>query len=228
VTATDLAGVVVVARDLMPADAIVLRHRGAAAFVTEYGGPMSHTAILARSLGIPAVVGVHNVTRYLRQGRPGGGRGVRDRAGRSRRGDPRLLPGPAGRHRDPPRPAAGPGGPPGGHPRRGDRRALANLELPEDAEAAQANGAVGVGLYRTEFLYMNREDLPDEEEHLAAYAEILRGVGGMPVTIRTLDLGVDKRLDRHPGPAAPGCATRPWGCAPSACASRSRSCSAPS
>ncbi len=68
VTAADMEGVVVVARDLMPADAIVLRHRGAVAFVTEYGGPMSHTAILARSLGIPAVVGAHNVTRYLRQG----------------------------------------------------------------------------------------------------------------------------------------------------------------
>lgn len=194
--AADLDGVVVVARDLMPADAIVLRHRGAAAFVTEFGGPMSHTAILARSLGIPAVVGVHNITRYLRHGETlvvDGESGTvladsdagtlayyqgRRAAIEVRRARLRDLVG---------RPAV---------TRDGVRiELLANLELPEDAETAQANGAVGVGLYRTEFLYMNREDLPDEEEHLANYAEILRGVGGMPVTIRTLDLGVDKRLE---------------------------------
>ena len=194
--ATDLEGAVVVARDLMPADAIVLRHRGAAAFVTEYGGPMSHTAILARSLGIPAVVGIHNVTRYLRQGETlvvDGESGTvladpdegtlayyqgRRAAIEVRRARLRDLVG---------RPAV---------TRDGVAvELLANLELPEDTEAARANGAVGVGLYRTEFLYMNRDDLPNEEEHLANYAEILRGVGGMPVTIRTLDLGVDKRLD---------------------------------
>jgi phosphotransferase system enzyme I (PtsI) len=195
-SATDLEGAVVVARDLMPADAIVLRHRGAAAFVTEYGGPMSHTAILARSLGIPAVVGVHNVTRYLRQGETlvvDGESGTvlanpdegtlayyqgRRAAIEVRRARLRDLVG---------RPAV---------TRDGVAvELLANLELPEDTEAARANGAVGVGLYRTEFLYMNRDDLPDEDEHLANYAEILRGVRGMPVTIRTLDLGVDKRLD---------------------------------
>ena len=195
-SATDLEGAVVVARDLMPADAIVLRHRGAAAFVTEYGGPMSHTAILARSLGIPAVVGIHNVTRYVRQGETlvvDGESGTvladpdegtlafyqgRRAAIEVRRARLRDLVG---------RPAV---------TRDGVAvELLANLELPEDTEAARANGAVGVGLYRTEFLYMNRDDLPDEEEHLANYVEILRGVGGMPVTIRTLDLGVDKRLD---------------------------------
>ncbi|MGE5152802.1 MAG: phosphoenolpyruvate--protein phosphotransferase [Bdellovibrio bacteriovorus] len=196
VSATDLEGVVVVARDLMPADAIVLRHRGAAAFVTEYGGPMSHTAILARSLGIPAVVGVHNITRYLRQGEvlvvdgesgtvladPDTGTLAYYRGRRAaievRRARLRDLVD---------RPAVTRDGV--------NIELLANLELPEDAQAAQANGAVGVGLYRTEFLYMNRDDLPDEAEHLANYAEILQGVGGMPVTIRTLDLGVDKRLD---------------------------------
>jgi phosphotransferase system enzyme I (PtsI) len=200
VASADLEGVVVVARDLMPADAILLRHRGAAAFVTEFGGPMSHTAILARSLGIPAVVGVHNVTRYLRQGEAlvvDGESGTvladpdattlayyqgRQAAIEVRRARLRDLV-----HR----PAITRDGVP--------VELLANLELPEDAKAAQANGAVGVGLYRTEFLYMNREDLPDEEEHLANYAEILRGVGGMPVTIRTLDLGVDKRLDSAGG-----------------------------
>lgn len=202
--ATDLKGVVVVARDLMPADAIVLRHRGAAAFVTEFGGPMSHTAILARSLGIPAVVGVHNITRYLRQDETlvvDGEFGTvladpdvgtlayyqgRRAAIEVRRARLRDLVG---------RPAV---------TRDGVAvELLANLELPEDAQAAQANGAVGVGLYRTEFLYMNREDLPNEEEHLANYAEIIRGVGGMPVTIRTLDLGVDKQIEGL-GTSCPG------------------------
>ena len=199
-TAADLEGVVVVARDLMPADAIVLRHRGAAAFVTEYGGPMSHTAILARSLGIPAVVGLHNITRYLRQGETL----VVDGASGTVLADPddgtlayyqgrrAAIEVRRARLRDlVDRPAV---------TRDGVAiELLANLELPEDAVAAQANGAVGVGLYRTEFLYMNRDDLPDEAEHLANYAEILRGVDGMPVTIRTLDLGVDKRLDSGTG-----------------------------
>lgn len=200
--AADLEGAVVVARDLMPADAIVLRHRGAGAFVTEFGGPMSHTAILARSLGIPAVVGVHNVTRYLRQGEtlvvdgesgtvladPDAGSLAyyqgRLAAIEVRRARLRGLVG---------RPAITRDGV--------SIELLANLELPEDAQKAKANGAVGVGLYRTEFLYMNREDLPDEEEHLTNYAAILRGVGGMPVTIRTLDLGVDKRLGASAGGA---------------------------
>lgn len=201
---TDLEGFVVVARDLMPADAIVLRHRGAAAFVTEYGGPMSHTAILARSLGIPAVVGVHNVTRYLRQGETlvvdgESGTVLADPDSRTLayyQGRRAAIEARRVRLRDlVHRPAITRDGV--------SIDLLANLELPEDAQAAQANGAVGVGLYRTEFLYMNRQDLPDEEEHLANYAEILRGVRGMPVTIRTLDLGVDKGLDSAGG-GSPG------------------------
>jgi phosphotransferase system enzyme I (PtsI) len=79
---------------------------------------------------------------------------------------------------------------------------LANLDLPEDVAAARKNGAAGVGLYRTEFLYMNRNDLPDEEEHLATYIEIIRGLDGMPLTIRTLDLGADKPMS-IPGHSAP-------------------------
>jgi phosphotransferase system enzyme I (PtsI) len=71
---------------------------------------------------------------------------------------------------------------------------LANLELPEDVIAARDNGAAGVGLYRTEFLYMNRDALPDEEEHLETYLDIVRGLDGIPLTIRTLDLGADKQI----------------------------------
>jgi phosphotransferase system enzyme I (PtsI) len=81
---------------------------------------------------------------------------------------------------------------------------LANLDLAEDAQAARFNGAVGVGLYRTEFLYMNRDDLPDEAEHLATYAAIVRALDGLPLTIRTLDLGLDKRGDT-PGEPGPAC-----------------------
>jgi phosphotransferase system enzyme I (PtsI) len=199
--AQDLEGRVVVAHDLTPAEAILLRHRGAVAFVTEFGGPMSHTAILARSLGVPAVMGIHNITRYLRQGElvlVDGETGTvladadshtlaffRDRlhAAEARRIRLRGLVGRPSVTRD------------------GVAISLfANLELPEDVELAKANGASGVGLYRTEFLYMNRRDLPNEEEHLANYAEIVAGLGGIPVTIRTLDLGVDKRVDSVPEP----------------------------
>ncbi|MFB1488056.1 MULTISPECIES: phosphoenolpyruvate--protein phosphotransferase [unclassified Thiocapsa] len=202
-SAQDLEGRVVVARDITPADAILLRHRGAVAFVTEFGGPMSHTAILARSLGVPAVMGIHNITRYLRQGElilVDGETGTvladadpltldffrdRLRAAEARQVRLRGLVGRASVTRD-----------------GVEIGLLANLELPEDVALAKANGASGVGLYRTEFLYMNRRDLPDEEEHLASYAEIVAGLGGIPVTIRTLDLGVDKRVDTllEPGP----------------------------
>jgi phosphotransferase system enzyme I (PtsI) len=202
-SAQDLEGRVVVARDLTPADAILLHHRGAVAFVTEFGGPMSHTAILARSLGVPAVMGIHNITRYLRQGElilVDGETGTvladadpltltyfrdRLRAAEARQLRLRGLVGRTSVTRD-----------------GVDIDLLANLELPEDVELATANGASGVGLYRTEFLYMNRRDLPDEEEHLANYAEIVAGLGGIPVTIRTLDLGVEKRIETasDPGP----------------------------
>jgi phosphotransferase system enzyme I (PtsI) len=199
----DIAGCVIVARDISPADTIVLRHRGAAAFVTEFGGPMSHTAILARSLNIPAVMGVRNATRFLRPGETlvvdgetgtvlaDADAGILDHyrkrlvALRKRRIRLRRLLRDPSRSRD------------GVHV-----RLLANLELPEDADAACANGAEGVGLYRTEFLYMNRENLPDEEEHLAVYREAIRSLGGIPLTIRTLDLGADKQVDGSPGGGA--------------------------
>jgi phosphotransferase system enzyme I (PtsI) len=202
----DLAGRIVIAEDLAPADAILLGQRGAAAFVTEFGGPMSHTAILARSLNIPAVVGVHHATRYFRHGEivavdGGAGAVLADL-------DPATLAYYRGRIRalEERRAAL---------QRTVDRRSVtldgvaiglyANLELPEDVLAVRANGAVGVGLYRTEFLYMNRTDLPDEEEHLAAYVEVIDGLAGIPVTIRTLDLGVDKQVDTIGSHCPPAC-----------------------
>jgi phosphotransferase system enzyme I (PtsI) len=190
-----LSGCVVVAEDLTPAEAIVLHQRGVCAFVTEHGGPMSHTAILARSLGIPAVMGVHDATRYLRHGE--------DLVVNAETGTvlaeadlpiidhyrARLASADARRialRRLVLEPTASADGTP--------IVLLANLELPDDVVAARENGAAGVGLYRTEFLFMNRDDLPDEEEHLAVYREIIHGLDGIPLTIRTLDLGVDKQV----------------------------------
>ncbi len=192
----DLDGRIVIAIDLAPADTILLHDRGAAAFVTEYGGPMSHTAILARSLGIPAVVGVRHATRYLRAEETlivDGGQGVvlahpdslvldhyqhRLEQARAHHAVLRRLLARPSRTRD-----------------GVNVELLANVEMPGDLERARDSGARGVGLYRTEFLYMNRERPPDEEEHLAAYRAILEGAEGLPVTIRTLDLGADKGLE---------------------------------
>jgi phosphotransferase system enzyme I (PtsI) len=192
----EIRGSVVIARDLSPADTIVLHQRGAAAFVTEYGGPTSHTAILARSLNIPAVMGIHNVTRYCRHGEMvvvDGETGTvladvsapilahyqrRVRALNERRSHLLHLVKEPSVSRDGVAVSL-----------------LANLELPEDTKLAHDNGATGVGLYRTEFLYMNRDNLPSEEEHLSAYLQVIEGLDGIPVTIRTLDLGVDKQVD---------------------------------
>ncbi len=195
----DIGGRVVVTRDLTPADAILLRHRNVAGVITERGGPMSHTAILARSLDIPTIMGVHDATHHLRHGET---LIVDAESGTVlAESDERTLAYYQARLAQ------------ADHRRSGLRRLLhkpsttadgvpvvllANLELPEDVAAARFNGASGVGLYRTEFLYMNRHDLPDEEEHLATYLEIVRGLDGIPLTIRTLDLGADKQVAQGP------------------------------
>lgn len=193
---------VIVADDITPADIILLAQQQVAAFVTEYGGPLSHTAILARSLGIPAVVGLRDARRLLRDAETvivdaEAGHVLSDpdalalafyrdkQAEQARyRADLVKLKGKAAVSRD------------------GVAiRLLANIELPEDAQVAAENGAEGVGLYRTEFLYMNRKGLPSEEEQYAAYAGIVAAVSGT-ITMRTLDLGADKQVDsgRSQGP----------------------------
>lgn len=185
----------IIADDVTPADIILLAQQNVAAFITEYGGPTSHTAILARSLGIPAIAGLHDARRLLREGElvivdgeaghvladPDTGAldfylRKQEQQAQYRR-DLVKLKGKAAISRD------------------GVKiRLLANIEMPEDAEVAAANGAEGVGLYRTEFLYMNRQDQPSEEEQYSAYKRIVSSVKGM-VTIRTLDLGADKQVD---------------------------------
>ncbi len=184
---------IVVARDLTPADTILMKHQGVAAFVTEYGGPLSHTAILARSLGIPAVVGIHQATQMLQQGETlvvDGAQGVVLAQPSSdmllhyqqRIHDLKLHEAELRRHIDLP-----------AFTHDGERIALfANIELPEDIDATLQNRADGVGLFRTEFLYMNRRTPPSEEEQLEAYLAAVHGLKGIPITIRTLDLGADK------------------------------------
>lgn len=189
---------IIVASDLTPADTILMKHQGIAAFVTEFGGPLSHTAILARSLGIPAVVGVHQATQLLQQGENlivDGVQGVvlaqptpdmlhhyRERIHARERRDKELR-----RHIDLP-----------SFTHDGERISLfANIELPEDIAATRDNRADGVGLFRTEFLYMNRQTPPSEEEQLEAYLAAVEGLKGIPITIRTLDLGADKTTSAH-------------------------------
>ena len=194
-------GEIVVANDLTPADTVILKNKRIHAFVTTMGGPISHTAILARSLGIPAIVGVHNATRYVRSGEEmivDGKRGVliiapdeatiaeyrrrqrdilrrRQELMRARRSRAVTLDGQA-------------------------VTLLANIELPADVKAATDAHAAGIGLYRTEFLFMNRVVPPTEEEQFRAYVRVARALPGKPVTIRTIDLGADKQVDGGASP----------------------------
>ncbi len=193
-TPENLHGQIVLAKDLAPADLILMKNRGAAGFVTDFGGPMSHTAILARSLDMPAIVGAHSATHCLQHGELlvlDSDNGViladcdqqtisyfyRQRASEHSR--TQNL-----RKRSSTRTATRDGQP---------ITLLANIELAGDVVHVHANGAAGIGLYRTEFLYMNRSDTPTEEEHFSAYRKVVEGMQGQPVTIRTLDLGADKQ-----------------------------------
>jgi phosphotransferase system enzyme I (PtsI) len=189
-------GRIVFADDLTPADTVLMEDQGVLAMITEYGGPTSHTAILARSLGIPAVVGLHNSRAFLRKDETlvvDGREGVvlvdpdADTIAYYRRLIGKLERRASQRLRLRKAPAVSADGEPIG--------LQANVELPSDLETVARVGAAGVGLYRTEFLFMNREDAPDEEEQFEMYREVARAVPGAPVTIRTLDLGADKQVD---------------------------------
>jgi len=191
----NLQGAIVLTDDLTPAESVLLEHQGISAFATEYGGPLSHTAILARSVQLPAVVGAHGIQRYIQDGERiilDGQQGIliadpdeetlahyqeRQAQDRQRRiGLAKLVHSPAiSQDRTP-------------------VTLMANIELPEDIEAINRENTQGVGLYRTEFLFMNRENLPDEEEQLACYTGVIDALKGKPLTIRTLDLGADKAV----------------------------------
>ncbi len=191
------APLVLVAHDLSPADMLHFKQSVFAGFVTDVGGRTSHTAIVARSMDIPAVVGARSASHLVRQddwviidGDAGvvivdpspiilAEYGFKQRQGELERGRLARL-----RHT----PAV-----------TMDARKielLANIEQPEDATAALNAGAVGVGLFRSEFMFMGRQNrLPDEEEQYLAYRRAVEGMQGLPVTIRTVDVGADKPLD---------------------------------
>lgn len=190
-----LEGAVIIAADLSPADTLMMQHRGICAFVTEHGGANSHTAILARSLGIPALVGVHGACSYVKSGEAvvvDGWHGVLFASAgaieldyfvarqREEEQDALSLRGLVGQ------PAITRDGQP--------VRMMANVELSEDLLTIIRVGAEGIGLFRTEILFMNRDTAPSEEEQFDLYRHALQSVAGAPVTIRTLDIGVDKML----------------------------------
>jgi len=189
---------VLVAHDLSPADMLQFKQSVFAGFVTDVGGKTSHTAIVARSLDIPAVVGARGASHWVKQDDwviIDGDQGVmivdpsafilaeygfkqrqaaleRERLSRLRHTPAISLDGQK-------------------------VELLANIELPEDTASAIAVGAVGVGLFRSEFLFMGRDgQLPDEEQQFQAYLKAVQGMKGLPVTIRTVDIGADKPLDK--------------------------------
>ncbi len=188
---------VLVAHDLSPADMLQFKQSVFAGFITDVGGRNSHTAIVARSMDIPAVVGARGASQLVRQddwviidGDEGvmivdpspiilAEYGFKQRQGELERGRLARL-----KHT----PAV---------TLDGEKvELLANIELPEDAAVAVEAGAVGVGLFRSEFLFMNRRgDLPGEDEQYEAYRRAIEGMRGLPVTIRSIDVGADKPLD---------------------------------
>jgi len=186
---------ILVAHDLSPADVIQFKQHRVASFLTDLGGTTSHTAIVARSLNIPSVVALHHARQLIRERDlviVDGSQGVvivdpdpgvladyrlrqhqweleRAKLKRLRNTRAATLDGTA-------------------------VELHANIELPDDVAAVRENGATGIGLFRTEFLFLNREHLPDEDEQFEAYRRVVRDMDGAPVTIRTYDLGADKQL----------------------------------
>ncbi len=198
-TDSDLRGAIVVAHDLTPAETALLHHQGVAGFVTESGGPLSHTAILARSLGLPAIIGTHVTPYQIRDGDvvvldAAEGMLLADiddatlKNYRRRQRDEIKRQNDLQRIKNKPAVTAD-----GVH-----IELQANVELRDDVLAARRAAAEGIGLYRTEFLFMNRGDLPDEDEQLQQYLSVVKALKGMPITIRTLDLGADKQCGHEP------------------------------
>ncbi len=187
---------ILVAHDISPADAIQFKHHQFAAFITDVGGITSHTAILARSLNVPSIVALQRARDLINDGElmiVDGTQGVvivnpgpevlaeyQLKQNQWQLAQQKLQ-------------------------RLKTTKAvtvdgigidlLANIEVPEDVVSARAAGAVGVGLYRTEFLFMNRKEMPDEQEQFEAYRYVAEAMKGYPVTIRTLDIGADKQLN---------------------------------
>ena len=193
---TEEQSLILVAHDLSPADVIQFKQHQFASFVTDLGGTTSHTAIVARSLNIPSIVALHHARELIRENElliVDGTLGIiivdpdpqalaeyrlRQDQWELERQKLKLL--------------------------RGTRATTldevavdlqANIELPDDVVEVKENGATGIGLFRTEFLFLNRDNLPDEDEQFDAYRRVVREMDGLPVTIRTYDLGADKHIN---------------------------------
>lgn len=184
---------ILVAHDLSPADMVYFKDASYAAFVTDVGGATSHTAILARSLDLPSVIATHSARHLIHEDElmiVDGQQGVvivnpdetvlaeyrrRQRAWRAARNKLASLKKTNAQTQD-------------GTP----IELLANIELPKDVADVVESGAMGVGLFRSEFLFLGRDTLPDEQEQYDAYRHVAEQLNGRPVTIRTMDLGADK------------------------------------
>lgn len=187
---------VLVAHDLSPADVIQFKQHQFGAFITDLGGSTSHTAVVARSLNIPSIMALHNARQLIHENDlliVDGSQGTvvvdpdtqvlseyrlrqeqweleRQKLKRLKTAHANTLDGT-------------------------EVELQANIELPEDIEQVKEAGATGIGLYRSEFLFLNRDDLPDEHEQFEAYRKVAQEMRGLPVTIRTLDLGADKNVN---------------------------------
>lgn len=189
-------GFIIFANDLSPAEMALLQQQNIAGFVTEHGGPLSHTAILARSLDIAAIVGLNNSHHFVKQQELvilDSQQGVvivapdADSLAYYKNRQRQLLLRRRELDKLKSRPAIS---------QDGQLIALlANVELPEDVQILQRIATGGIGLYRTEFLYMNTQQPPDEEQQYQVYRQLMEQMQGLPVTIRTLDLGADKQVD---------------------------------
>jgi phosphotransferase system enzyme I (PtsI) len=192
---------IVVAHDLSPADVMAFRDQDFASFVTDVGGATSHTAILARGMGIPAVLGLHNARQLIRDRETlivDGTRGVvivnpdrrileeyelRKTQHELERSKLKLLKTARATTLD-----------------KIKIDLLANIEGPDDVEDVLDSGADGVGLFRTEFIFLGRGDMPSEDEQFEAYRKTVKGMEGRPIVIRTFDLGNDKELHVEEAP----------------------------
>jgi phosphoenolpyruvate-protein phosphotransferase (PTS system enzyme I) len=194
--ASDGRQLILVAHDLSPADVVQFKQHHFASFITDLGGTTSHTAVVARSLNIPSIVALHHARQLIRENEVvivDGTQGVvivdpdsqalaeyqlrQHQFELERRKLKRLRNTPA-------------------TTLDGVRVELhANIELPDDVVQARENGATGIGLFRSEFLFLNRNHLPSEDEQFEAYRRVAQDMEGLPVTIRTYDLGADKSAD---------------------------------
>lgn len=187
--------VIVIAYDLSPSDTATMHKKNVIGFATDIGGRTSHTAIMAKSLEVPAVVGLEKITQTVKDGDEviidgTGGKVIINPDAATRE----LYEAERERYLAHGRELLQFTAAPAVTLDKRSIALLANMELPEEIESIRAHGAAGIGLYRTEYLYLNRRTLPTEEEQFESYKKVVSSMNPMPVTLRTLDLGGDKFL----------------------------------